>query len=133
MKLRRILAGLLASTGVAAGAALHQFGSYSAENLGRLSQPALHELNEDSHYSVASYPAFEVGLVDGAGKAETQIYCGSCHTARYITMQPPLPAATWDAEVQKMVKTFGATISEPDAQKIMQYLHEHYTPETRKP
>jgi len=30
------------------------------------------------------------------------------------------------------VKTFGATIPEADAQKIAQYLHEHYTVETRK-
>jgi hypothetical protein len=47
-------------------------------------------------------------------------------------MQPPLPAATWDAEVQKMIKTYGAQISDPDAQKIIQYLQTHYAPETRK-
>ncbi len=134
MKLRRLFAGLLAGTGIAAGVvvAQHQLGSYAAQNLGRVSQPAVRELTEDSRYSVASYPAFDAGLADGTGKAETQIYCGTCHTPRYITMQPPLPAATWDAEVQKMVKTFGAQIPETDAQKIAQYLHEHYTPETRK-
>ena len=134
MKLRRIVAALLAGTGIASGVALaqHQLGSYSAQNLGRISQPVVRELTDDSRYTVASYPAFDAGLADGPGKAETQIYCGTCHTPRYITMQPPLPAATWDAEVQKMVKTFGATIPEADAQKIAQYLHEHYTPETRK-
>ena len=134
MKLRRLFAGLVAGTGTAGGAAVaqHQLGSYAAQNLGKVSQPAAQELNDDAHYGVASYPTFEVGLAEGAGRAETQIYCSSCHTPRYITMQPPLPAATWDAEVQKMVKAFGATIPEADAQKIAQYLHEHYTPETRK-
>ena len=134
MRLRRIVAGLLAGSGIASGTALaqHQLGSYSALNLGRVAQPAVPAMTADSRYSAASYPAFEVGLADGAGKAETQIYCGTCHTLRYITMQPPLPAATWDAEVQKMVKTFGATIPEADAQKIAQYLHEHYTVQTRK-
>ncbi len=134
MKLRRILAGLLAGTGIAGGAALaqHQLGSYSAQNLGKISQPAPRELTDDSRYGVASYSAFDAGLADGAGRAETQIYCGTCHTPRYITMQPPLPAATWDAEVQKMIKTFGAQIPDADAQKVAQYLHEHYTPETRR-
>ncbi|HLZ13919.1 MAG TPA: cytochrome c [Candidatus Acidoferrum sp.] len=134
MKLRRLFAGLVVGTAVAGGVAVaqHQLGSYAAQNLGKVSQPAARELTDDSRYGVASYPTFEVGLAEGAGRAETQIYCGSCHTARYITMQPPLPAATWDAEVQKMVKTFGATIPEADAEKIAQYLHEHYTPETRK-
>ncbi|GAC1636802.1 MAG: hypothetical protein NVS9B14_16100 [Candidatus Acidiferrum sp.] len=134
MSLRRIFAGLLAGTAVAGGIAVaqHQLGSYAAQNLGKLSQPGARETTDDSRYAVASYPTFEVGLVDGAGKAETQIYCGTCHTPRYITMQPPLPAAAWDAEVQKMVKTFGATIPEAEAQKIAQYLHEHYTPERRK-
>lgn len=134
MKLRRIFAGFLAGTGVIGSVALaqHQLGSYAAQNLGRVSQPSVREMTDDSLYGVASYSVFETALADGAGKAETQIYCSSCHTARYITMQPPLAAATWDAEMQKMVKTFGATIPEPDAQKIAQYLHEHYTPETRK-
>lgn len=134
MNIRRVFAGILAGSGVLAGAALaqHQLGSYGAQNLGRVSQPAARELTEDSRYGGASYPAFDAGLADGVGKAETQIYCGTCHTPRYIPMQPPLPSVTWDAEVQKMVKTFGAQIPDADAQKIQQYLHEHYTPETRK-
>jgi mono/diheme cytochrome c family protein len=134
MRLRRLFAGLLAATAIAGGVALaqHQLGSYAAQNLGKVSQPATREMTNDSRYDAARYPTFEVGLADGAGKAETQVYCGVCHTPRYITMQPPLPAATWDAEVQKMVKTFGAQIPEADGQKIGQYLHEHYTPETRK-
>jgi len=134
MKLRTLCLGLLiGATGIGCVAIVeHQLGTYSAQNLGKISQPAKHELGDDGLYGVGDYPTFEAGLAEGAGRAETQIYCSSCHTPRYITMQPPLPAATWDAEVQKMVKTFGATIPEADAQKIAQYLHEHYTPETRK-
>jgi hypothetical protein len=47
-------------------------------------------------------------------------------------MQPPLPAPTWDAEVNKMIKTFGASIPEATAKEIISYLQEHYTPENRK-
>ncbi|HKW64101.1 MAG TPA: hypothetical protein VJN89_16235 [Candidatus Acidoferrum sp.] len=55
-----------------------------------------------------------------------------CHSTRYITMQPPLPATTWEAEVNKMIKTFGAPIPEATAKKITSYLQTHYTPQTRK-
>ena len=134
MRIRALCFGLLETAAFVGAVALakHQLGSYTAQNSGKVSQPAMQDMTEDTRYGVTSYPTFDVKLADGAGKAETQIYCGICHTPRYITMQPPLPSATWDAEVQKMVKTFGATIPEADAQKISQYLHEHYTPETRK-
>jgi hypothetical protein len=47
-------------------------------------------------------------------------------------MQPPLPAATWEAEVTKMRKTLGAPISDASAALIIKYLQAHYTPDTRK-
>jgi hypothetical protein len=47
-------------------------------------------------------------------------------------MQPPLPAATWQAEVTKMINTYGAQIPEDAAKAITAYLQAHYTPETRK-
>jgi hypothetical protein len=47
-------------------------------------------------------------------------------------MQPPLPAATWETEVNKMNKTFGAGIPEENTRKIISYLQAHYTPENRK-
>jgi len=52
--------------------------------------------------------------------------------AIYITMQPPLPAAMWESEVNKMNKTFGAGIPEENARKIFLYLQAHYTAENRK-
>lgn len=107
-------------------------GVYAQDGLGLISQAAAMEIAEGSNYEVAAYPAFPLHLAEGAGRGETQIYCSSCHTPRYILMQPPLPAATWDAEVKKMIKTYGAQIPEADAQKISQYLQAHYTPETRK-
>jgi hypothetical protein len=109
-----------------------RIGDYTPENLGKLTQPAPPALTENSVYESASYPAFQGDLAPGDGRGKTLIYCGSCHTARYILMQPPLPAATWDAEVHKMIKALGAPIPQPDAEKIIHYLQTHYTPETRK-
>jgi hypothetical protein len=107
-------------------------GSYAPDSLGSITQSAPTSNEEESRYEVPAYPAFPVQLADGSGRGETQISCGTCHTVGYITMQPPLPAAVWDTEVHKMIKTYGAQISDSDAQKIIQYLQAHYTPETRK-
>ncbi|HUL16611.1 MAG TPA: cytochrome c [Terriglobales bacterium] len=129
-----LLVALLLSFALALTVAIAQtrIGSYSPENLGKITQPAPQVLSENSLYETASYPAFGLDLAPGEGRAEVQIYCNTCHTPRYILMQPPLPAATWDAEVHKMIKTLGAPIPDADAQKIIQYLQTHYTPEIRK-
>jgi len=44
--------------------------------------------------------------------------CITCHSTRYIAMQPNFPEKNWDAEVKKMVEKFGAPIT-PDNQKII--------------
>ena len=107
-------------------------GDYSPAQLGVLNQPAPIELAPDSNFQVSAYPVPAVDLAPGDGQQDVQIYCNTCHGTRYITMQPPLPAATWEAEVNKMIKTFGAPIPEENAKKILLYLQAHYAPETRK-
>ena len=45
----------------------------------------------------------------------------------YIVMNSPFPnAALWDAEVTKMIKAFGAPISDADAKAIADYLKQNY-------
>lgn len=48
--------------------------------------------------------------------------CTSCHTARYVAMQPDFPRATWTAEVNKMHKAFGCPVSEDQVEPIVDYL-----------
>jgi hypothetical protein len=86
----------------------------------------------DAKYEVGPYPSFAPELAEGDGKQETQSFCATCHSTRYITMQPPLPGATWEAEVSKMMKVYGAPIPEATAKKITAYLQAHYAPENRK-
>jgi hypothetical protein len=107
-------------------------GDYSSAELGILRQPAPIQLSADSNCQVSAYPVPAADLVPGDGVQDVQIYCNTCHSPRYITMQAPLPAATWEAEVNKMNKTYGAAIPEENTQKIILYLRAHYTPETRK-
>jgi hypothetical protein len=107
-------------------------GYYSPAELGSLRQAAPIELLPDSNYQASAYPVPAVDLTPWDGLQDVQIYCNTCHSPRYIIMQPPLPAATWEAEVNKMNKTFGAGIPEENTQKIIQYLQAHYTAENRK-
>jgi len=43
-----------------------------------------------------------------------------------------LPEATWEAEVNKMVKAYGAPVPDTTAKKITAYLQAHYAPGNRK-
>jgi hypothetical protein len=107
-------------------------GYYSPEQLGSIQQAAAATLSPDAAYEVSAYPVPTLELTAGEGRQDVQIYCNTCHSPRYITMQPPLPAATWEAEVNKMNKAYGAAIPEDISRKIIEYLQTHYTPESRK-
>jgi hypothetical protein len=111
---------------------LVQEGNYAAGNLGMQMQPAPQKDDAGAVYAVGPWPTYTPPLADGEGRELVQSFCVMCHSTTYITMQPPLPSATWEAVVNKMIGTFGAPIPEPSAQTIIAYLKSHYTPETRK-
>lgn len=131
-------AGALAPGSTALGQAraqapgLVQEGVYAAGNLGLQMQPAPQKDDAGSVYTVGPWPNYTPPLADGSGRELVQAFCGICHSPTYITMQPPLPSDVWEAEVNKMIRAFGAPIPEASAQEIIAYLKAHYTPETRK-
>ncbi len=131
---RRAILALLVSLTVVSCAVYAELkkGDYRPAELGAIQQAAPAELAPDSNYEVPPYPVPSFDLAPGEGRAEVQIYCNICHSPRYITMQPPLPPAAWEAEVNKMNKALGADIPEDSRQKIIRYLQQHYTPENRK-
>ena len=49
-----------------------------------------------------------------------------CHSTDYIVRQPPGDAKQWDGVVTKMVKVFGAPVSDADAKTIVDYLARQY-------
>ena len=57
-----------------------------------------------------------------------QMQCQFCHSTDYIVMQPRGDAKQWDAVVTKMIKVFGAPLSEADAKAITEYLATTYGP-----
>ena len=50
--------------------------------------------------------------------------CTACHSADYISTQPPMKVKKdfWQAEVTKMIKVYGAPIDDADVGKIVDYL-----------
>ena len=68
-----------------------------------------------------------VDLKRAPGLDKVEANCSGCHSLDYILMNSPYPnAALWDAEVTKMIKAFGAPISEADAKTIADYLKQNY-------
>lgn len=62
----------------------------------------------------------------GVGDELVRRHCALCHSTDYIVRQPHLNAQRWDAEVRKMITTYGAPISDTDAKVIADYLAKNY-------
>ena len=72
-------------------------------------------------------PEETAALKPGPGLEAAQSNCVACHSADYIAMQPPKKGkAFWEAEVTKMIKTYGAPIKESDVKAIADYLAQTY-------
>jgi mono/diheme cytochrome c family protein len=67
-----------------------------------------------------------VQLKKAAGLDKVETNCASCHSLDYIEMNSPFPTALWDAEVIKMIRTYGAPIDEADAKVVAEYLKKNY-------
>ena len=68
-----------------------------------------------------------VALKDGPGRDKVEANCASCHSLDYILGNSPfMNRGVWDAEVVKMVKAYGAPISDADAKEIADYLAKNY-------
>lgn len=66
-------------------------------------------------------------LKEGPGRDKVEANCTQCHSLDYILGNSPfMTRQVWDAEVTKMIKAFGAPISESDAKEIAEYLTKNY-------
>ena len=62
----------------------------------------------------------------GTGSIAATTYCLACHSSAYVSTQPVLDKAHWEAEVTKMRKAYGAAIPDKDAETIVDYLTTTY-------
>jgi hypothetical protein len=75
---------------------------------------------------VYQLPPETAQLKPGPG-VDVATVCTACHSADYVSTQPPEKGkAFWQAEVQKMIKLYGAPIGEDDAATIANYLAATY-------
>ena len=67
-------------------------------------------------------------LAPAPGRDVTQTQCQFCHSTDYIVMQPRGDAKQWEGVVTKMIKVFGAPVTDADAKTITDYLARAYGP-----
>lgn len=67
-------------------------------------------------------PFGDRGFPDGPGAELAGNNCLACHSAGMVLSQPPLPPATWKAEVEKMRAAYKAPVAEQDVGPIVDYL-----------
>ncbi|MBI2318866.1 MAG: cytochrome c [Betaproteobacteria bacterium] len=68
----------------------------------------------------------KVALKDAPGK-DRAMQCTACHSVDYVHMNSRfLDKAGWTASVNKMIKVFGAQISNADVEIIADYLARNY-------
>jgi hypothetical protein len=62
----------------------------------------------------------------GPGAEVLQAQCAICHSLDYITTQPPLTRAQWQASVQKMQQKYGAPVPTNVVPRLVDYLVKSY-------
>ena len=62
------------------------------------------------------------GPLSGPNQKVYEQHCLLCHSSRYVLMQPTFSRTVWEKEVKKMVDVYGAPISAPEQQQIVDYL-----------
>jgi cytochrome c5 len=102
--------------------------------LGVLLQPIPKLPEEGSVYAVGEFPLHSIPLLPGPEDDLhlVQTHCSVCHSTSYISAQPPLSRAAWEAEVKKMRTAYGAVIPDPVALRITTYLQSYYGPDASR-
>jgi len=68
-----------------------------------------------------------VPLINAPGRDIVEKNCAACHSLDYPrTNAPFMGRKMWQAEVDKMINVFGASVQPNDATVIVDYLVQHY-------
>lgn len=84
-----------------------------------------HELYRYENTSVVethSIEGYKTIMPQSNGYDAFETNCITCHSLRYIQMQPDFSQMKWESIVDKMVRTFGAQIPDTTAKRIVDYL-----------
>ena len=75
-------------------------------------------------------PHFEPELPTAPGRDEYLAVCVSCHSPRYVMMQPFFPQRQWEETVDKMAKNYAAQMDPEQRSAIVQYLVATHGPDS---
>jgi hypothetical protein len=69
----------------------------------------------------------KIELKPGPGRDQVMGYCVMCHSLDYIQANSPfMTRQVWEAEVNKMIKAYGAQIPADQVPKLVDYLTANY-------
>jgi len=77
-------------------------------------------------------PPEKTRLKPGVGAELVNIQCLLCHSADYISTQPRLSRAAWNAAVFKMKDKYGAPINTNTVAQLVDYLTKSYGAEVSR-
>ena len=115
MTCRRIVRAAIAVMGLVVCVA-----AYAQQPSSGAPKPAVKAAANPVH-SIA-LPQYPPEIAPGPNVDTYRTNCLTCHTARYVLMQPRFSKTVWQNEVKKMVDAYGAPISEADQALIVEYL-----------
>ena len=75
---------------------------------------------------VFKLPPETTKLKPGAGAELITAQCLVCHSADYISTQPRLTRAQWQATVTKMQQKYGAVVLSNNVPRLVEYLTVNY-------
>ena len=117
--MRKRISFILVCTGIAAASLLAE----PAPSTQPSSSPAVEPAQvSNGMRSVPAYPVLWPEMPDKPGRDIYLANCVQCHSQYYVLMQPNFPRKTWQAEVEKMKKTYGGPIDDAVMPKIVDYL-----------
>lgn len=76
-------------------------------------------------------PADQPKFRPGAGADVATANCLLCHSADYVSTQPPLDRAVWLATVNKMREKYGAPLPTNQVERVVEYLATNYGKKTQ--
>src|SRR4051812_23980997 len=76
-------------------------------------------------------PPEKTTIKPGRGAELVAGNCLLCHSADYISTQPPLTRAAWKATVEKMRAKYGASIATNRVDELLDYLVANYGTTTK--
>ncbi len=69
----------------------------------------------------------QLRLADAPGRDTVMANCSVCHSVDYVLMSAGIPDRKgWEASISKMRNVMGATITDADAELILDYLGANY-------